>query len=272
MAALLIENNSKVDARAKNGLAPMHLCAQEDHVPVAAELFKNGADLNAQTNNMYTPLHVACHFGQLNMIRFLVENGALINAETKAGYTPLHQAAQQGHSHVVRYLVDHGASPNSRTQAGQTPLSIAERLGYVSIVETLKTITETTVITETTTVTEERYKPQNPEGMNEQMFSDSEDEGDDHQAAVADHARDFSESITQGLRDSAVVHMIGVEGVKGSSPFDSTDADLEALIKKAQNEPIMTAVPDNSYLLENGHDDNDTSVVPRDFLHPRSDQ
>ena len=35
-------------------------------------------------------------------------------------------------------------------------------------------MTETTVITETTTVTEERYKPQNPEAMNETMFSDSE--------------------------------------------------------------------------------------------------
>lgn len=56
-------------------------------------------------------------------------------------------------------------------------MSIAERLGYVSVVEALKTITETTVITETTTVTEERYKPQNPEAMNETMFSDSEDEG-----------------------------------------------------------------------------------------------
>lgn len=43
--------------------------------------------------------------------------------------------------------------------------------------ETLKTVTETTVITETTTVTEDRYKPQNPEAMNETMFSDSEDEG-----------------------------------------------------------------------------------------------
>jgi ankyrin len=60
-------------------------------------------------------------------------------------------------------------------------LAIAQRLGYVSVVETLKTVTETTVITETTTITEERYRPQNPEAMNEAMFSDSEDEVDDHQ-------------------------------------------------------------------------------------------
>lgn len=65
----------------------------------------------------------------------------------------------------------------SGLQTGQTPLSIAERLGYVSVVQALKTITETTVITETTTVTEERYKPQSPEAMNETIFTDSEDEG-----------------------------------------------------------------------------------------------
>jgi ankyrin len=72
-------------------------------------------------------------------------------------------------AHLSIYMCD--------LQTGQTPLSIAQRLGYVSVVETLRTVTETTVITETTTVTEERYKPQNPEAMNETMFSDSEDEG-----------------------------------------------------------------------------------------------
>lgn len=65
----------------------MHLCAQEDRVPVAEELVcscsegrytflsteqlqvKHNADVNSQTNAGYTPLHVACHFGQLNMVR-----------------------------------------------------------------------------------------------------------------------------------------------------------------------------------------------------------
>lgn len=56
-------------------------------------------------------------------------------------------------------------------------MAIAQKLGYVSVVETLKTVTETTVITETTTVTEERYKVQAPETMQETFMSDSEDEG-----------------------------------------------------------------------------------------------
>ncbi|VDM95852.1 unnamed protein product [Thelazia callipaeda] len=176
MAALLIENGAKVGSQAKNGLTPMHLCAQEDRVNVAEELVKKNAAIDPKTKAGYTPLHVACHFGQINMVRFLIKHGAPVSATTRASYTPLHQAAQQGHNNVVRYLLEHGASPNVHTSTGQTPLSIAERLGYVSVVEALKTITETTVITETTTVTEERYKPQNPEAMNETMFSDSEDE------------------------------------------------------------------------------------------------
>lgn len=97
---------------------------------------------------------------------------------------------------------------NKYFQTGQTPLSIAQRLGYVSVVETLRTVTETTVITETTTV-DERYKPQNPEAMNETMFSESEDEGQaaEHEA-VAAHEKDFSDNLTQGLQDSTGVHMI----------------------------------------------------------------
>ena len=35
--------------RAKNGLAPMHLCAQEDRVNVAAILAARGAELDAET-------------------------------------------------------------------------------------------------------------------------------------------------------------------------------------------------------------------------------
>uniref|UniRef100_A0A183BHZ8 Death domain-containing protein n=1 Tax=Globodera pallida TaxID=36090 RepID=A0A183BHZ8_GLOPA len=101
------------------------------------------------------------------------------------------------------------------------------------------------------------------------MFSDSEDEADDHQAAAAEHARDFNESITQGLRDSAVVHLIhtGEQGGKsGSMAFDSTDADLEAVIKRAQNAPVTTAMADSSFL-DNGHDDN-VALSRHDLIQP----
>ena len=48
--------------------------------------------------------------------------------------------------------------PDLALQNGQTPLAIAQRLGYISVVETLKVVTETTVQTTTVTTTEEKYK------------------------------------------------------------------------------------------------------------------
>ncbi|XP_042148280.1 ankyrin-2 isoform X3 [Ixodes scapularis] len=177
LAALLVEHGAECDAKAKNGLTPLHLCAQEDRVNVAAILAKSGATIDPTTKAGYTPLHVACHFGQTNMIRFLLRQGANVNATTTHGYTPLHQAAQQGHTLIINLLLEHRASPNATTKQGQTALSIAQRLGYISVVETLKVVTETTVTTTITTVTEEKYKVVAPETMHETFMSDSEDEG-----------------------------------------------------------------------------------------------
>ncbi|GFX37879.1 ankyrin-2 [Trichonephila clavipes] len=177
MTTLLIEHHADYNAPAKNGLTPLHLCAQEDKVNVAAILVKNGAKIDPQTKAGYTPLHVACHFGQINMIRFLLQHGADVNATTSHGYTPLHQAAQQGHTLIINLLLEHKASPNTTTNQGQTALSIAQRLGYISVVETLKIVTETIVTTTTTTITEEKYKVVAPETMQETFMSDSEDEG-----------------------------------------------------------------------------------------------
>ncbi|GFQ92159.1 ankyrin-3 [Trichonephila clavata] len=179
MTTLLIEHHADYNAPAKNGLTPLHLCAQEDKVNVAAILVKNGAKIDPQTKAGYTPLHVACHFGQINMIRFLLQHGADVNATTSHGYTPLHQAAQQGHTLIINLLLEHKASPNTTTNQGQTALSIAQRLGYISVVETLKIVTETIVTTTTTTITEEKYKVVAPETMQETFMSDSEDEGGD---------------------------------------------------------------------------------------------
>ena len=204
MSTLLIEHQADANYEAKNGLTPLHLCAQEDRVNVAAILVKNNAEINAQTKvgldqkfpsfldsfaneffclclknsqSGYTPLHVACHFGQMNMVRFLLGHQSQIDAITSQGYTPLHQAAQQGHPMIVNLLLESGATPNAITTQGQTALSIAQKLGYITVIETLKVVTETTITTTTTTIIEEKYRVQAPETMQETFMSDSEDEG-----------------------------------------------------------------------------------------------
>ncbi|KAI1291714.1 Ankyrin-2 [Halotydeus destructor] len=190
MVTLLIGNQAPVDARAKNGLSPLHLATQEDRVDVANVLVNNSCDVNVQTKAQYTPLHVASHYGHQNMTRFLVQHGADVNATTSTGYTPLHCAAQQGHTLIINLLLEHRASPNAVTSQGQTALSIAQKLGYISVVETLKIVTEktvTTTMTTTTVTTEEKYKVVAPETMHETFISDSEDEaGEDNM--LGDHS------------------------------------------------------------------------------------
>ncbi|XP_063987590.1 ankyrin-3-like isoform X16 [Diachasmimorpha longicaudata] len=185
MSTLLIEHKADTNHKAKNGLTPLHLCAQEDKTNVATILVKNGAQIDAKTKAGYTPLHVACHFGQAAMVRFLLRNGAAVDSGTAAGYTPLHQAAQQGHTLIINLLLESKAKPNAVTNNGQTALGIAQKLGYISVVETLKVVTETVITTTHTITIEEKYKVQAPESMQETFMSDSEDEGGGDEIGIA---------------------------------------------------------------------------------------
>uniref|UniRef100_A0A4W5MDH2 Ankyrin 2 n=1 Tax=Hucho hucho TaxID=62062 RepID=A0A4W5MDH2_9TELE len=175
MAALLIEKGTQVNGPTKSGLTSLHLAAQEDKVAVGEILAKHGANLDQQTKLGYTPLIVACHYGNAKMVNFLLQNGASVNAKTKNGYTPLHQAAQQGNAHIINLLLQNGAKPNNITANGNTALAIARRLGYISVVDTLKVVTEE-IITSTTTVTE-KHKLNVPETMTE-VLDVSDEEGD----------------------------------------------------------------------------------------------
>ncbi|XP_067353412.1 ankyrin-2 isoform X3 [Channa argus] len=176
MASLLLGKGAHVNTTTKSGLSPLHLTAQEDRVNAAEVLAKHDANMDQQTKLGYTPLIVACHYGNAKMVNFLLQQGATVNAKTKNGYTPIHQAAQQGNTHIINVLLQHGAKPNATTVNGNTALSIAKRLGYISVVDTLKVVTEEVVNT-TTTVTE-KHKLNVPETMTE-ILDVSDDEGED---------------------------------------------------------------------------------------------
>uniref|UniRef100_A0A665VP06 Ankyrin 3a n=1 Tax=Echeneis naucrates TaxID=173247 RepID=A0A665VP06_ECHNA len=173
LVSLLLAKNANVNVCNKSGLTPLHLAAQEDKVNVAEVLLNHGADVNPQTKMGYTPLHVACHYGNTKMANFLLQNRARVNGRTKNGYTPLHQAAQQGHTHIINLLLQHGASANELTVVsnGNTALSIAQRLGYISVVDTLRPMTD-----ENLTSASEKHKINVPETMNE-FLDMSDDEG-----------------------------------------------------------------------------------------------
>ncbi|XP_047655213.1 ankyrin-2 isoform X17 [Phacochoerus africanus] len=77
---------------------------------------------------------------------------------------------------VTRALVKRSYKEDSDVMNGNTALAIAKRLGYISVVDTLKVVTEE-VTTTTTTITE-KHKLNVPETMTE-VLDVSDEEGDD---------------------------------------------------------------------------------------------
>ncbi|XP_017853571.1 ankyrin-3 isoform X2 [Drosophila busckii] len=179
MVQLLLDHQANPNIAAKNGLTPLHLASQEGHVEVSRNLLEHGSHIAERTKAGYTPLHIAAHYNQINQIKFLLENDANIEMKTNIGYTPLHQAAQQGHTMVINLLLRHKANPDALTNNGQTALNIAHNLGYITAVETLKVVTQTSLIKTMTGVIEEKFTVVAPEFMHETLISDSEDEGGD---------------------------------------------------------------------------------------------
>ncbi|CAB1345066.1 unnamed protein product [Coregonus sp. 'balchen'] len=183
MASLLMEKGTQVNVPTKSGLTSLHLAAQEDKVAVGEILAKHGANLDQQTKLGYTPLIVACHYGNAKM----------------NGYTPLHQAAQQGNTHIINLLLQNGAKPNNITANGNTALAIARRLGYISVVDTLKVVTEE-IITSTTTVTE-KHKLNVPETMTEVLdVSDEEVLKESEDDVLSDDSMDLEGTPCEGCR------------------------------------------------------------------------
>ncbi|TSN95659.1 Ankyrin-2 [Bagarius yarrelli] len=190
VAKVLLQKGADPGAATRQFMTPLHLAAQEGHDHMTTLLLDHAANVNAVAKNSLTPLHlaaqddklgytpliIACHYGNVKMVNFLLQHGANINTKTRNGYTPLHQAAQQGNTHIINLLLHHGAKPNAVTMNGNTALSIAKRLGYISVVDTLKVVTEE-VITMTTTVTE-KHKLNVPETMTE-VLDVSDEEGED---------------------------------------------------------------------------------------------
>lgn len=69
----------------QNGLSPIHMAAQGDHMDCVKQLLQYNAEMDDITLDHLTPLHVAAHCGHHRMVKVLLDKGAKANARALVG-------------------------------------------------------------------------------------------------------------------------------------------------------------------------------------------
>ena len=144
-AETCITAGRKSNARAKDGITPLHYAAGLNESPeIIDALIRHGAKVNARDKFGSTPLHRAAEWNENpDIIDTLIRHGAEVNARNQHGNTlsrlylnwgrvnardkydtPLHCAARgNGNSAIIDALICHGAEVNARNEKGNTPLA-----------------------------------------------------------------------------------------------------------------------------------------------------
>ncbi|XP_035998034.1 ankyrin-3-like isoform X9 [Fundulus heteroclitus] len=134
---LLLHHEVPVDDVTNDYLTALHVAAHCGHYKVAKVILDKKANPNAKALNGFTPLHIACKKNRVKVMELLLKHGASIQAVTESGLTPIHVAAFMGHENIVHQLINHGASPNTNNVRGETALHMAARAGQSDVVRYL---------------------------------------------------------------------------------------------------------------------------------------
>lgn len=76
----------RVASALQNGLSPIHMAAQGDHMDCVRQLLQFNAEIDDITLDHLTPLHVAAHCGHHRMAKVLLDKGAKANARALVSY------------------------------------------------------------------------------------------------------------------------------------------------------------------------------------------
>lgn len=80
----------------QNGLSPLHMAAQGDHVECVKHLLQHKAPVDDVTLDYLTALHVAAHCGHYRVTKLLLDKRANPNARALVNLSHLYNKAIQG--------------------------------------------------------------------------------------------------------------------------------------------------------------------------------
>ncbi|KAJ9458065.1 putative ankyrin repeat protein L93 [Diplonema papillatum] len=124
----LVHHEALVNAADGNGATPMVLAIQSkgsSRRKIIQLLADAGARVNVLLVNGMAPMHVAAQQGDDESLGLLLSKGADIDAASYMGMTALHCACMAGWVNTAKFLIDHGADPDIEDAAGRTPAAIS---------------------------------------------------------------------------------------------------------------------------------------------------
>ena len=113
---VFVQRGAPISAKTKNGLAPLHMASQGDHVDAARILLHHKAPVDEVTVDYLTALHVAAHCGHVRVAKLLLDRKGDPNSRALNGFTPLHIACKKNRIKVVELLLKYGASIEATTE------------------------------------------------------------------------------------------------------------------------------------------------------------
>jgi ankyrin repeat protein len=143
---LIDELKADLEAKAEDGINPLHVAAGEGHNKMIIFLRQAGANLHAKKDNGITAFHLACARGYSAIADLLFVLKSDVHSKDTEGCTPIHSAAYGGFLPLVRKLVEeYGANPSARSHDGSTPIHAAVVNNSTSVLKYLSRITDVNV-------------------------------------------------------------------------------------------------------------------------------